>query len=473
MRAVRVLAILILLCAASHAETFAEALKRRRMEYPELTQIVELAQSAPAEFAAQALLRVAQSTNLRDRAWKRELLDQAFQTAGAARNPVKRRVRPGGLPYGTREQMIGDAGNLGLDRLTLQTNVVRAMLAVNPKQARELFLAIPQPVLARLRCEDVMVEDPSVYFVAAAAIAATAFTAEERKQDEVALFLNERVQRIASPVELAPAMRMIAVSSSRITAAQYKLLTSSLAAAFQRVEGDDRSFSSSLPAIARETGGLTGSELAEAYKQFLIKNLTGPRCADSDYSQISADLASLKLEDLKPSKLEAKALLTSPDRKAEEDLLRAKLMALEFGVETRAALTDEQKSTLEWRELFSGLLHDIEAIKPASGESEALFFLRKGAALHALLLVTPQGGPRDKILQEYIAFLKASNLQQESPVEWFSMVDSLAGETRSMNAREYKKMLDAFEASGHTVLSLYARIEKLLPTLPSWAQTAQ
>ncbi len=473
MRAVRVLAILILLCAALHAETPAEVLKRRRLEYPEITQIVELAQSAPAEFAAQALLRVARSANLRDKAWKRELLDQAFQTAGAARNPVKRRVRPGEIPYGSRERMIGEAANLGLDRLTLQTEAVKAMLAVNPRQARELFLAIAQPVPARLRCEDALVEDPSAYFAAATAIAATAFTAEERKQDDVAFFLNERVQRIASPVELAPAMRMIAVSANRITAAQCKLLASSLAAAFQRIEGDDRSFFSSLPAIAKEIGSLAGSELAEAYKQFLIKNLTGARCADSDYSQIGVDLALLKLEDRTPSKIEAKAILASPDRKAEEDRLRAKLMTLQFGVGTRAALTDEQKSTSEWRELFSGLLHDIEAIEPVSGESEALFYLRKGAAFHALLLVTPQGGPRDRILQEYIAFLKASNLQQESPVEWFSMVESLAGETRSMNASEYKKMLDAFEGSGNTVLSLYARMEQLLPTAPSWAQPSQ
>lgn len=484
MRAMRVLPILILLCATLRAETPADALKRRRLEYPELTQIVELAQSAPAEFAARALLRVAQSANVRDKTWKRELLDQAFQTAASARNPVRRHIRPGMNPDGSRERRIGEAANLGLDRLTLQTEALRAMLAVNPRQARELFLAIPQPVPARLRCEDALVEDPSVYFAAATAIAATAFTPEERKRDDVALFLNERVQRIASPVELAPAIRMISASSSRMTAAQYKLLISSLAAALQRMEGDDRSFSSALPAISKEMASLTGSELAEAYRQFLVRNLTGSRCADSDFgetvrtavadfnSRISAGLAPLKLEDIKPSKIDAKATLTYPNRKAEEDLLHAKLMPLQFG-QGHAALTDEQKSTPEWREQLSDLLHDIEGIEPANGESDALFYYRKGAALDALLIVTPRGETRDRILQEYIAFLKASNLQQESLIEWFSMVESLADDTRSMNAGEYKKMLDAFETSGHTVLSLYARIGKMLPTAPSWAQTLQ
>ncbi|HTF66198.1 MAG TPA: hypothetical protein VK638_26285, partial [Edaphobacter sp.] len=114
-----------------------------------------------------------------------------------------------------------------------------------------------------------------------------------------------------------------------------------------------------------------------------------------------------------------------------------------------------------------------EAIKPASGESEAVFYFRKGAALDALLIISPGGETRDRILQEYIAFLKASNLQQESLIEWFSMVESLVDQTRSMNAAEYKKMLDALETSGHTVLSLYARIEKMLPTMPSWVQAGQ
>ena len=472
MRAVRVLAILILLCAALHAETHAQALQRRRVEYPELTQIVELALSAPPEFAARALLRVARSPRLTDKEWKRELLDQAFQTAAFARNPVCRRMRAGRNADNSREHRIEEAADLGLDRLTLQTEAVKTMLAVNPKQARELFLAIPQPVPARLRCEDALVEDPSVYFATAAVIAATAFTPEERKRDDVALFLNERVQRIASSVEIAPAIRMIAASSSRLTAAQNKLLASSLAAAFQRIEGDDRSFSKALPEISKEMTVFPGSDLAEAYRQFLVRNLTGSRCGDSDYSDKSDMLAPLKLEDLKPSKTGAKAILTYSNRKDEEDQVSAKLKSLLFGG-GRAALTDQQKNTAEWREQFSDLLRAIEGIKPATGESEALFYYRKGTSLRALLIVAPQGETRDKTLQEYIAFLKASNFQQESLIEWFYMVEWLAVDTRSMNVGEYKKMLDAFEASGHTVLSLYARIEKLLPTAPSWAQTAQ
>ncbi len=479
----RALFIPILLCATLQAETPSEALKRRRLEYPDLSQIVDLAQSAPSEFAARALLRVAQSPSLHDKTWKGELLEQAFQTAASARTPVGRHIGNGLAANGSREQRIAEASDMGLDHLMLQSLAVNAMLALNPKRARELFLEIPKPVPARLRCEDALVEDPSIYFATATTIAGIGFTPEERKRDEAALFLNERVQRLTSAVELAPAIRMVSAASRIMTSAQYKLLTSSLAAAFERISGDNRAFASALPEISKEMTVFRGSELNEAYRQFLVKNLTGPRCADSDLgdfarsavadfnSGINATVIPIKLDDIKPSRMDAKAMVTYSGNRAEEALLSAKLTSLLLG-DGHAALTDQQKNTAEWREQFSDALHNIEGIKPAIGESEALFYYRKGTALRGLLLVAPSGESRDKILQEYISFLKASNFQQESLIEWFGMVESLAADTRSMNAGEFQKMLNAFEASGHAVLSLYARMERMLPTAPVWAQTA-
>jgi hypothetical protein len=471
----------MLLSAPLLAETPAEAQKRRRLEYPELTQLVEQSQSAPPEFAAHVLLRVAEFPGLRDNLWKRDLLEQAFQTATAARNPIKKRFMPAKATEGSRERMIAESANLGLDRLTLQTEAVKAMLSVNPKRARELFLSIQQPTPTRLRCEDALLDDPSSYFATATAVATIAFTAEERKRDDLVLFLNERVQRVTSAVEIAPAARMIAATSPGLSPTQSKLLVSSLAAALMRIDGDDRSFSSS-PAIFTEVASLSGSGLAEAYRQFLVKNFTGPRCADgtndeivqtavSDFnSRIPAGMPPLKLEDLKPAKIDVKAALDGPSLLDEPN--RARVLALLFGPD-QTALTPDQKNTAEWRERFTEFKRDVEGMKPATGESESNFFYRKGSDFYSLLAVAPPGELRDGILQQYIAFLKSSSFQQEGLIEWFAQVESLAAITRSMNAAEYRKMLDAFENSGHAVLSIYARIEKLLPTAPSWAQSGQ
>ncbi len=470
--------LLILICLPLFSESPSEALKRRREEYPDLTRIVDLAQGTAGEFAAQALLRVAGSPGLRDKIWKAELLEQAFQNASAARNPIKKHIMGGLAPTGSRAAMASQAAALGLDRLTLQTEVVKAMLTVNPKRARELFLTIQQPVPARLHCEDALLDDPSSYFSTASSVV------------DSALFLNERIQNISSAVEVAPVARMLArvIGARKATQAQLKLMISSFAAALQRIDGDDRSFSSSLPAIAQDVPALAEfGILAEAYRQFLVKNLTGSRCSESvseNWQKESAaagvslfntkmsaggssNLAAIQMEELKPAKVEGKAIFDSPFAASEMTKMRDGLMSLLFG-KGQVTLTEQEKNTNEWREQFAGQLKEIEGIKLASGESEAAFFFRKGSALHAVLVAAPPGAQRDQVLAQYIAFLRTSNFQQESLTEWFSQVESLVNLSRAMNESEHKKLLDALENSGHAVLALYAVEEKLLPAAPSW-----
>jgi hypothetical protein len=484
--------LLILLSLPIFPETPGEAAKRRLAEYPDLTEIVELAQGAPAEFSARALLRVANSPRLHDKAWKREILEKAFQNASAARNPIRKQIMEGPSSAGSLTAMTSQAAALGLDRLTLQTKAVAAMLPLDPKRAREFFLSIPQPRPSRLHCEDALLDDPSSYYATAAAIAAQAFSIDERKHDEPILFLNQRIQNITSPVEIAPAAALI--SSSKATPAQLKLLVSSLAAALQRMEGDDRSFAGSLPAVVRAVPDLVdlarasnagAAILTEAYRQFLIRNLTGPRCAESAEkwqqdavasavssfnSRLSSEAsAALKEEDLKASKVEVKANLDRVFPSGDEQRLREQWKTLMFG-QGQTGLRDEEKNTEEWREQFSALLREIEGMKPATGESEALFFFRKGGALSAALSAAPAGAIRDAVIQQYVAFLRSSNFQQESLTEWFGAVQSLAD---SMNGDAHTKLLTALENSGHNVLFLYARIEKLLPTLPTWVQAEQ
>jgi hypothetical protein len=484
--------LLILLSFPIFPETPGEAIKRRRAEYPELTEIIELAQGAPAEFSARALLRVANSPRLRDKTWKREILEQAFQNASAARNPIRKQIMEGPSTAGSRTAMTSQAAALGLDRLTLQTKAITAMLALDPRRARELFLTIPQPRPSRLHCEDALLDDPSSYYATATAIAAQAFPLDERKRDEPILFLNERIQSITSPVEITPAAALI--SNSKATPAQLKLLISSLAAALQRMEGDDRTFAGSLSSIVRAVPDLvdiarasnSGAEiLTEAYRQFLIRNLTGPRCAESAEkwqqdavasavssfnSRMSSEAnAPLKEEELKASKVEGKANLDRVFPSADEQRLRDLWKTLMFG-QGQSGLKDEEKNTDEWREQFSALLREIEGMKAATGESEALFFFRKGGALSAALSAAPAGAIRDAVIQQYIAFLRSSNFQQESLTEWFGAVQSLAD---SMNGDAHTKLLSALENSGHNVLFLYARMERLLPTAPSWVQAGQ
>ncbi|HEX4593285.1 MAG TPA: hypothetical protein VH157_03370, partial [Bryobacteraceae bacterium] len=65
---------------------FAGALLSQAQKLPEPYQsIVELAHSAPPEFAADALLRVVESGKIADRNTKRDLAEQAFRLAASSK----------------------------------------------------------------------------------------------------------------------------------------------------------------------------------------------------------------------------------------------------------------------------------------------------------------------------------------------------------------------------------------------------
>src|SRR5258707_309805 len=78
--------------------------KARRQKYPELFRITELAQSAPPEFAAWALLRAAESAQLPDRDWQKEMIVQAFDQAASASLPMKKRIIGAPTAAGSREE---------------------------------------------------------------------------------------------------------------------------------------------------------------------------------------------------------------------------------------------------------------------------------------------------------------------------------------------------------------------------------
>jgi hypothetical protein len=101
-------ALLLLMTALSPGQPPAPAeqtprskiLEQRRKHYPELSRIVDLAQAVPPEFSASYLLRVARSARLRDRVWKKELLEQAFQSAGLAQQLIRRKAIAAGWAPG-------------------------------------------------------------------------------------------------------------------------------------------------------------------------------------------------------------------------------------------------------------------------------------------------------------------------------------------------------------------------------------
>ena len=138
---------------------------------PGLDALVQLANACPPEFAADALLRIAAVPSV-DKKLRANLIDQAFHLAAAAQLPYRRNL-PKQQPD-TVTAMQADAYKLNLDTLSLEARAVTEMAAIDPKAARELFLAIPIPEPA---CDGPLTPD---FYAIKSLITTAPLTREER-----------------------------------------------------------------------------------------------------------------------------------------------------------------------------------------------------------------------------------------------------------------------------------------------------
>jgi hypothetical protein len=458
--------------------------KARRQKYPELFRITELAQSAPPEFAAWALLRAAESAQLHDRDWQKEMIVQAFDQAASASLEMKKRVIAAPTAAGSREeQMSNQAYSLALDRISLSTRAVRDMFPLDQQKAHEMFQRIAPPQLTPLTCADSLVPDVGEYYSAMGMIAVSGFSPEERKHEQHVMFLNAGLGAMRSPAELAPAAVMIERISPALTNEQLKLLSGTLSSILEKLSGDDRSFSHALADIDSAISALTatarsrqagGETLAISYRGFLVRNFTGARCGESSGDQNlltkvvdrfnagvssagDANLRPIGGDETKPGSVGEKAQTQPLFDAAFQEGERQKLILL---------MMEKGKGSDDWHDRFEDFLHDVEATKANPGESDAAFFYRKCGMLAAVLAVAPPGEDRDKTLSQYVTFLTSSSFQQQSLVEWF-------GQAKAAASLADGKLMETFAASAHPVLQLYAALEQALPERPSWANTPQ
>jgi len=260
--------------------------------------LADRARAQPAEFAADALLRIADAPTVTDVAWKREVLEDAFHLAANAQQPFARRNwtgKPGSL--------FEKAYAQGLDAYTLQSKAVHAMLAIDYKKARELFGEIPPLRIPRLSCDDALVYDVSIFYATVGEVAARAFSAKEVAEEEPFHLLQRYAADVTSPAQVAPIARMLVGASLKPT--QFEALVDSFAGALAQLSGDDRSFAATnsddadaalagLPAECTRRK-INAQPLLESWRAYLARQLSGPNVvlsppADENVRQLVDDL---------------------------------------------------------------------------------------------------------------------------------------------------------------------------------------
>ena len=198
------LAIQLAICWAG--PTYAAEVLKRPKEIQSLADRVPL---APPELAADILIRIVTSGKVTDKAWKMEMLEDAFQLAGHATFPLK---VVGAVPQArSTDSDIGvlwAALDEKLDALTLRCRIVHVMLGLDKKRALEVFAEVSLR-MPQLSCADPITYVPEIYYSTMRDVLEQALGDREWRDGKVLVMLEGAVRQITSPSQLAPALKML------------------------------------------------------------------------------------------------------------------------------------------------------------------------------------------------------------------------------------------------------------------------
>jgi hypothetical protein len=432
MQLIRVIAAVLCAVALGAAEKPVQKPKTPPLP-PGLQPIYEMALAAPPEFASDALLRLAASPAISDRALQRRLIEQAFQF-GSRAHELYQRVSSD--PGDTRPALIATALLLKLDALSLQSRAVTAMASVDPQTALTLLSSIPRPSLEPLKCEEPLVPMIGEYYAAVAAVANHAF----RDPDDRTQFLGGVISGVASIAEVLPAADML---TSIVTAPpEATILYNSFAAKVASLPADPRTFvayatrtEQSFQAMLLSARGLgVASEPLDASLNAYLGKQKSPGCGDQKP----------KSEPFWQSETAKRVFQTG--------------RRLWFRPEG-TVVTDADRATPEWARQLTDFLSSLDNWSAGDERSEADYFHQRAFAYEGVLRFAPAGPMRDQVLRTYLGFLTQSNLQQQSPVEWYWHAHAVLN--RSADQESRNQIVAAFRQSGNTILVLEAALEGL------------
>jgi hypothetical protein len=458
----------------------------------EIDALITAARSLPPEFAADSLLRLAAIDQV-DRGRKTELIGQAFEKGSQAQQRYKRHsvLNPGqtSLPF------LNKAYQQGLDALSLQLRAVDAMLALDPGQARALFLRIPALDLKPLQCSDALAYDVDHYYDTAGKLAAHSFGAREKAAGDGGRFLARYASAMTSPVEAGPMAD--AIAGQEFSSSDFASLVATYATALGKIREDDRSFTSADKLGARiealvaqcKRRQVSPLPLIEGYRLYLVVHLSAARCADDDRmsgngvafglvlgqdtgqaqgSMVSFFNEKLRMDPLQPiqeiestpSRLEGAAAVRPS---CQEDGCRAvsgkyrELVVDPNGVPLRPA----DRNTAGWQSKLEAVLSELRQWSPEKPPHDD-YFREKASLYNELLTLAPAGMARDAVLRDEIAFLLGSRQVAASRMEWFVPLNALLART-VLDPLGFGAAAADLRKSSDPVISLYARLEAVAP----------
>ncbi len=454
----------------------------------EIETFITSAQSLPAEFSVDLLVQAVESGEIKDSKRKQDLLVESFYAAARAKQAVKLVALPGSA-VDSRASYRATASNAGFDALSLQCRAIKALLPLNKTMARRLFSEIKLK-LDPLNCENHFAYDVDCFFSTIQALAQTAFSTEEIRRGDHVYFVGNNISQINSPTQIAATAKILV--SLTTTDLELASLGRAFSGALQDIPSDYRSFSTTnnsansvIELISKfNQRGLASDDLIDAYRAYLVNQLSGPRCADSgatkEHRELESNLityfneklrfsaykkiAPISEDEITPSKQESVAAAeqywTSPKSKSILSRVR-RLRFSSAGKEYR----DQEKQSAEWQSQLSELLRVLASWNAEDEKSEEDYFHQKSVIYYALTKIIPANeqydGVMDEALRDFVTLLSSSTLQKEKPVEWYLHAKILIDRVNTAQPRQRDKLTNLIYSSRSTVLHLYVQKQQL------------
>lgn len=444
--------------------------QERRTRDAQIDKLIADARAVPAEFSADALIRLAGFPQV-STATKVELLDEAFQRAHSARDDYRLSARPE-LPDDSRQGAQRQAFATGLNRVSLQSRAVQQMAFIDPPRGRERFEWIDLNVSAA-SCDGPLVPAVDDYYTALGYVARTTFGSDRAA---ALWFLEFHLWRAHLPSELPAVARAMQRFRPKPDEAAY--LESALRVIMQGARADPRGFSTaSLDIVQRmadlqkadRDNGIGGWDIMVSLRDYLTTQLKGPRCADSITEPLTAPAfnTALTLLDadyavkpidgasLKPSGLLAPARIDYYWQSQEARRLREAWIQLRGRDRTPVPLA--VRVTSAWRDQAERLLTSIQQWTGLREPAPRDYLYQKSVLLMGLIELMPQSPVRVSALRALVEFLRHEDNDRNLRSLWFAMLRRLLEMARGA---ERSQILTALEESQHPVMSLYARLER-------------
>jgi hypothetical protein len=446
-----------------------------------LDNLIALSRSTSAEIQADLLLTIASSNLVPDKKERIELLNEAFQLASQVGEPVRK--KSWGTLVDTRAGFGQRAFDLQLDRLSIQSRVISALIPLDSALARELFRSIVLPKIEPLDCEDSLVPDFTAYYAVVVAVAQTCFTPDEIKAQVHIQFLSDQIEAVKSVSQATAVLKALAVA--RLSDEEFSRVAVSLAKAFGQATEDPRSF-----AFAVQREGLISvaekflsmlkkrdvpvDSLSTKIRDLLAQNLAGEVCADAGWlkqqqavlpTEINSINAHFKSpitgEDLRRLRFGSKSVDVEYWTTAKGKSLLQAAKGLRFGADGHRLSLQERK-TEEWHQKLLAFLDQLDSWDSASEPSEDDYFQQRCNMYRVLVDLCPDDLQRDAVLRAYGVYLKDSNRKYKGRIEWISPVKDYLSIVQTRQQKMSQSSLDPWRSSSDNMLRVYAELSGLL-----------